>query len=184
MQIQPILGYFWAIFRLYQPPGPPFGSQLPLFTYPGSAPEICYFHTKQSIWSLYNFCLIHRYRPEIPKPAPPLSQHVAPIGVFKFFKQNNCDSSGAHVLWSEPEDKHAWNATWRSWMYFVCICFRLCGQQKPKYSQLEPHGWRRHYMGRYRSSGISFLYLWPYPNPSSSASPTWVLFTPITPTLL
>ena len=24
MQIQPILGYFWAIFGLYQPPGPPF----------------------------------------------------------------------------------------------------------------------------------------------------------------
>ena len=23
MQIQPILGYFWAIFGLYQPPGPP-----------------------------------------------------------------------------------------------------------------------------------------------------------------
>ena len=24
MQIQPILGYFWAIFGLHQPPGPPF----------------------------------------------------------------------------------------------------------------------------------------------------------------
>ena len=34
MQIQPILGYFWAIFWFYQPPGPP------LFTYPGSAPVI------------------------------------------------------------------------------------------------------------------------------------------------
>ena len=38
MQIQPILGYFWAILGLYQPPGPPFGSRPPLFTYPGSAP--------------------------------------------------------------------------------------------------------------------------------------------------
>ena len=39
MQIQPILGYFGAIFGLYQPLGPPFGSQPPpLFTYPGSAP--------------------------------------------------------------------------------------------------------------------------------------------------
>ena len=38
MQIQPILGYFWAIFGLYQPPPPSFGSRLPLFTFPGSAP--------------------------------------------------------------------------------------------------------------------------------------------------
>ena len=41
MQIQPILGYFWAIFGLYQPSGPPFGSRPPLFTYPGSAPAKC-----------------------------------------------------------------------------------------------------------------------------------------------
>ena len=40
MQIQPILGYFGAILGLYQPPGPPFGSRLPLFTYPGSAPDL------------------------------------------------------------------------------------------------------------------------------------------------
>ena len=40
MQIQPILGYFWAIFGLYQPPGPSFGSRPPIFTYPGSAPDI------------------------------------------------------------------------------------------------------------------------------------------------
>ena len=40
MQIQPILGYFGAILGLYQTPGPPFGSRLPLFTYPGSAPAI------------------------------------------------------------------------------------------------------------------------------------------------
>ena len=41
MQIQPILGYFWATFGLYQPPGPPpFGSRPPLFTYPGSAPAL------------------------------------------------------------------------------------------------------------------------------------------------
>ena len=38
MQIQPILGYFWAIFGLYQPPGPLFWISAPLFTYPGSAP--------------------------------------------------------------------------------------------------------------------------------------------------
>ena len=31
MQIQPILGYFWAIFGLYQPPGPPFWISAPPF---------------------------------------------------------------------------------------------------------------------------------------------------------
>ena len=39
MQIQPILGYFWAIFGLYQPPPPLDLASPPLFfTYPGSAP--------------------------------------------------------------------------------------------------------------------------------------------------
>ena len=47
----------------------------------------------------------------------------------------------------------------RLWMHFVCICFRVKGGQKPEYPQLELHGWRRHLTGRYKSSGISFLYL-------------------------
>ena len=40
MQSQPILGYFWAIFGLYQPPRPPLLDLGPLFTYCGSAPEL------------------------------------------------------------------------------------------------------------------------------------------------
>ena len=40
MQIQPILGYFGAIFGLYQPPGPPFWISPPPFTYPESAPAM------------------------------------------------------------------------------------------------------------------------------------------------
>ena len=28
----------------------------------------------------------------------------------------------------------------RSWTHFVCICFRMCGQQKPEYPKLELHG--------------------------------------------
>ena len=39
MQIQPILGYFCAIFGLYQPPSPPFWIWAPLVTYPGSTPD-------------------------------------------------------------------------------------------------------------------------------------------------
>ena len=44
--------------------------------------------------------------------------------------------------------------------HFVCVCFHVRGQQKPKYPQLELQGWRRHYTGRYRNIGISGLYLW------------------------
>ena len=56
---------------------------------------------------------MHRYRPEIPEPAPSLSRHGAQIGGFRGFphNQNNRDSSGAYVLWSERKDtKHARNA--------------------------------------------------------------------------
>ena len=48
----------------------------------------------------------------------------------------------------------------RSWAHLFCICFCVCVRQKPEDPQFEPHGWRRHYTGRYRESGISPLYLW------------------------
>ena len=47
-----------------------------------------------------------------------------------------------------------------SWTYIVCICFHICGRQKPEYPQFEPHGWQPHYTGWYTRSGISFVYLW------------------------
>ena len=52
------------------------------------------------------------------------------------------------------------HGTWRSWTHFGCVWFCMWGWQKPKYSQLELHGWWCHYTGRKRSSGISLLYLW------------------------
>ena len=41
------------------------------------------------------------------------------------------------------------------------VCFCICGQQKPKDPQFEPHGHGRwcHITGRYTRSGISLLYL-------------------------
>ena len=45
--------------------------------------------------------------------------------------------------------------------HFFCVCFCVCVRQKHEDPQIEPHGWRRHYIGRYRESGISPLYLWP-----------------------
>ena len=56
--------------------------------------------------------------------------------------------SGAYVLRSEHEDKHAWTAhsAQRSWVHFVCrFCFRMGSWQKLEHSQMELHGWRRHY---------------------------------------
>ena len=52
------------------------------------------------------------------------------------------------------------HSTWRSWAHLFCVCFCVCGRQKPKDPQLELHGWRRHYTGLYRRSGISGVYLW------------------------
>ena len=57
MQIQPISGYFWAIFGLYQPPAPPpffFGSRPPLFTYPGSSPADISRHTEMFTHQLFH----------------------------------------------------------------------------------------------------------------------------------
>ena len=42
------------------------------------------------------------------------------------------------------------HGAWGSWMRFVCNCFCVCGQQNPKYPQLELHGWRCHYAEWYR----------------------------------
>ena len=97
---------------------------------------------------------ISRYRPEIPEPAPSLSRHGhgAPIGGYSGFSrdQNNRDSSGAYVLRSEREDKHAERPQAREDRGRILFAFVscVCGRQKPEYPQLELHGWRRHYMGR------------------------------------
>ena len=57
--------------------------------------------------------MIHRYRPEIPEPAPSLQQNGAPIGgIWGFPRDQNNHLSSAYVLWSEHEDKHSWNAAW------------------------------------------------------------------------
>ena len=39
------------------------------------------------------------------------------------------------------------HGTRRSWIYFVCVGFQVCGWQKQENPQLELHGWRRHYKG-------------------------------------
>ena len=51
-----------------------------------------------------------------------------------------------------------------AWKDRGCSCFAFVfvfGQQKSKYAQFEPHGWRRHYLMLrwYTRYGISFVYL-------------------------
>ena len=46
----------------------------------------------------------HRYRPEIPEPAPSLSQHGALIGVFRFFPIHSKTPHVVTVLWLDSDD--------------------------------------------------------------------------------
>ena len=112
--------------------------------------------------SMYRLYLVHRYRPEIPEPAPSLiySGMRLQLGVCGFsHKQNNHVSLDVLCTGSEPENKNTWNAAqqakivdtlfvsayvvgknlntpiWAPWLMMPC-------------------------MGWYKSSGISSLYLW------------------------
>ena len=105
----------------------------------------------------------HRYTREILEPVPFLSWYEAQIGGIRVFPtikitviRQVCMYCGLSVKINMSETPHG---TWRSWTHFVCICFCVCGRQKPEYPQFEPHVWRRHYMGWYTRSGISLVYL-------------------------
>ena len=103
--------------------------------------------------------------PEIPEPAPSIITTRGSnwgIRVFPAIKltaicqvRKYC---GLSLKINTHETQHG---AQRSWVHFVCICFRVCGQPKPKDPQLELYVWLLHYLWRYRSSGISCLYLWP-----------------------
>ena len=71
----------------------------------------------------------HRYRPEIPDPGLELQLEV--LGFFptiKIFVIRQvcvyCDLINMH------ETPHG---TWRLWTHFVCVCFCVCGWQKPEH---------------------------------------------------
>ena len=74
---------------------------------------------------------------------------------------NNRGSSGVQIncmycgLSMKTIARYKPRGTQRSWAYLFCVCFCVCGRQKPEDPQIELHGWRRHYTGRYRESGIS-----------------------------
>ena len=76
----------------------------------------------------------HRYRLEIPEPAPSLSWHGAHIGGIRVFPAIKitviCQVRmycGLSVKVNTRETPHG---AWRSWAHFVCVCLCVCGQQK------------------------------------------------------
>ena len=73
--------------------------------------------------------------------------------------KNNHGSAGVcvcyphvHVKWHTPREDH-------DCIWFVFV-FVYVVDKNPGDLQMEPHGWRHHYTGRYRRSGISGVYQW------------------------
>ena len=87
------------------------------------------------------------------------------LKVFGFFgNQINPGLSGAYVPrvtslyrgWSVKTNTLKMpHSAWKVLTHLICICFCVCGRQNPKVPKIEPHGWRLHYIGWYRRSGIS-----------------------------
>ena len=89
---------------------------------------------------------------------PYLSRHGTPIGVFCFSRnQNNCMYCCLSLKISTHEMLHG---AQRSWMHFVYVRFRLCGRKTQPPIATPWLTTPSHRL--YRSSGISFLYLWLY----------------------
>ena len=85
-----------------------------------------------------------------------------PIGGIRFFPaikiimiHQVCIYCGLSMKINTHETPHV---AQRSWAHLVCISFCMCGQQKPKYPNWSSMANAAICTGRYRSSGISFLY--------------------------
>ena len=105
------------------------------------------------IWSYLGHS--HRYTREIPEPAPFLSQHGVQIGGTQVFPVIRISgSSGAYItciycgLSRKMNTRKTPHDRWRSWTHLLCICFWVCGRQKPQLT-----------MPWYTKSGISLAYL-------------------------
>ena len=96
----------------------------------------CIFYVRQ-VWNMHT---IHRYRPEIPEPAPSLFRHGAQIGGIWGFPAIKitmiCQVHMYCSLGVKIDMPKTLYSVQRLWTHFVCVCFRTCGQQKPEY----PHG--------------------------------------------
>ena len=81
----------------------------------------------------------HRYTPEIPEPAPSLSWHGALFGGLRVFPVIKITMvrqvrmlPACTAVWTcrlgTPKTPHGAR---RSWTHLFCICFCMCGRQKP-----------------------------------------------------
>ena len=117
------------------------------------------FHLALDAQLAYN----HRYETQIPEPVPSYPGMGLQLGIFGFFPRSKkiviCQVRMCCGLSPKINRRETLHLARRTWTYFVCVCFLVCGWQKPKYPQLELPGWQCHYTGWYRGSEISFLYL-------------------------
>ena len=125
------------------------------------------FKTNHYYWSTLYVRRSHRCRGGIPDPAPSWSQHGAQFGglwvfpVIKIIVVRQVRKLIACTAGWACKQSHAKSRAVCEDRERICFAFAfVCGRQKHEDPQFEPHGWRRHYTGRYRESGISPLYLW------------------------
>ena len=63
--------------------------------------------------------------------------------------QHQLDSSGTCILWSEHNNKHAWNSAWGTKMDAFCLCFfsqKINKQTNTPYMSPVADKWQPHYM--------------------------------------
>ena len=86
----------------------------------------------------------HRCTREIPEPVAFLFVHGVQIGgiwVFPTIKITVIRQVRMYCgLSVEINMREMPHGVRRLGMHFVCVCFRVCGWQKPEYPQFEPHG--------------------------------------------
>ena len=129
-QIQCTCTEFWCV----QCPRPPGRSAFNKHQIQASTLDLSSFTQKSKYY--------HRYTREIPEPAPFLSWHGTQIGVSSGSRNHNYHSScgvyvtciycGLSMKINTRKTPHGWGT------HLLCICFRLCGRQKPEDPQSEP----------------------------------------------
>ena len=77
----------------------------------------------------------HRYSLEIPELTPSLSRHGASIGVQVFPAIKITMIHQVHIICRlrslKINTREMPYGAQRSWTQFICVCFRVCGQQNP-----------------------------------------------------
>ena len=77
--------------------------------------------------------MAHRYRLEIPEPAPSLFRHGARIGGIRVFLKIKITVIRQVRMYCglsmNIDMRETQYGARRSWIHFVCVCFHVCGRQ-------------------------------------------------------